>query len=168
MAWRRCLPSCCTSTVNSSSRFYPMIKSCRAICFEVAPNCLKLTEPVSISLAVPGTLAQEEIADNRPDADAEGDGSIRVLMHRVVGGLGALDCPFADAAIDFLAAFQGNGKTLAGFLDFFSGHVGSGRHQGVCIFGECAQVIADCFCLCAHVFWHSVYRYSLEVPFRRW
>jgi hypothetical protein len=54
-------------------------------------------------------------------------------------------------ARDFLGAFQRGGETLAGFPDFFSGHVGGGGHQGARVFGERAHVIAGC-CVCLFIF----------------
>src|SRR5580658_11192738 len=128
---RRSRPSC-TSTINSSSRFSPIVNSRRARSFEVPASCFKLTVAVSIlgSVTVAGTPARDEIAENRPDADADGDGLIGMLMHGLVHRLGALDRFVADASGHFLGFFQRGGETLAGFADFFSCHVCGGAHKG--------------------------------------
>ena len=89
---------------------------------------------------------------SRPDPEGDGDGLIRMFTHGFVGSFRAFDRFVANTARDFLAAFQRGGETLAGFPDFFSGHVGGGGHQGARIFGERAHVIADCLCLFVHIF----------------
>ena len=93
-----------------------------------------------------------EIADERTDADADADGLIGMLVHGLVRSFCAFDRFVADAARDFLGAFQSSGETLAGFPDFFSSHVGGGGHQRARIVGELAHVIADCLSLFVHMF----------------
>jgi len=134
----------CTSTVNNSSRFSPMVNSRFTKRFDEAPICPKLSVAVAVtgSVASAGASAADETAENHPDADANGDGLVGMLMHGLVSHLGAFDGFLANAAIDFLAAFQCGRETLAGFADFFSGHIGGGRHQGLRVFGERSHVTA--------------------------
>ena len=103
------------------------------------------------SVAIAGTAAGDEITDERPDPDPDGDGLIGMLMHGFIGCLGAFNRFVPDAPIDFLAALQCGGETLAGFPDFFAGDVGGGSEQGARIFGQLAHVIADCLCVFIHV-----------------
>jgi hypothetical protein len=80
---------------------------------------------------------------HRPNSDSNGDGLIRMLMHRLIDCFGSLDGLVLDA-------FQRGRETFAGFSDFFSGHVSGGGHQGARVFGQRAQVIFMCmFC---HIF----------------
>ena len=92
------------------------------------------------------------MAEQHADAKGDADGLIRVLVHGPVGGLGSLNGLVSNAAIHLLAAPQCGGKALAGFLDFFPGHVGGGVHQRARIFGQLTHVITDCLCLFAHMF----------------
>src|ERR1019366_3358236 len=153
-ACRRRSRSSCTSTVNGWSRFSPMVNNRRAKCFEVVASCLTLTVDSSItkSIAVAGAPARDEIADEHADTESDANGLIRMFTHGFVGGFCAGDCPVTDIARDFLGAVQRGGETLAGFPDFFSGHVGGGGHQGARIFGECAHVITGCLCMFVHIF----------------
>jgi hypothetical protein len=105
-----------------------MFNNLRAKSFEAVTNGLKLADTCFLtgSTAVAATAPGEQIADERPDADADGDGLIGMLMHGLVGRLGTFDRLLADAPVDFLAAFQGGGQPLAGVADFFPGHIGGG------------------------------------------
>jgi hypothetical protein len=83
----------------------------------------------------------KQIAENRPDADADGEGLIGMFMHGLVGRTRAINGFLADAAIHFPSAVQRGGETLAGFGDFLSGHIGGGIHQGARIIGERGHVM---------------------------
>src|SRR5208283_2738341 len=100
----------------------------------------------TVSIAVAGAPASDEITDDRTDTESDSHGLIRMFAHGFVGGFGALDRLVLDAAIDLLAAFQCGGETFAGFADFFPGHVRRGRHQGARILSERARVTAGCLC----------------------
>jgi hypothetical protein len=104
------------------------------------------------SIAVAGTTAGQEITEDHPDPDADGDGLIRMLTHGFVGGFRAFDRFVTDTARDFLGAIQRGGKTFAGFRDFFSGHVSGGGHQGARIFGQLARLMTGFMCMFAHIF----------------
>ena len=71
-------------------------------------------------------------------------------MHGLVCCLGSLDRLRFNAFQDRLAAIQCRSETLAGFDDFFFGHVDRGGHQGAHVFGKRAHVIADCLYLSVH------------------
>src|ERR1043166_875908 len=101
------------------------------------------------------TLAREEKADERADPDGDADGLIRMLAHSFVRRPDAFDRLLADPAIEFLATFERHGEALAGIPDFFSGHVGRGGHQRPRVFGQPAEVLADCLCFFVHAFWVS-------------
>lgn len=75
-----------------------------------------------------------------------------MLVHCPVGGSDPFNRSFTNTAIEFSAAFQCGGQTIAGFGDFLSRRVGRGDHQGRAGFGECPQVIADFLDLCVHIF----------------
>jgi hypothetical protein len=94
--------------------------------------------------------SSEQAADKRADPEGNADGVIGMLAQGCVGRPDSIGRLIANAAIDFLAIFKGGSEPLAGFADFFSGHVRSGGHQGARIFGEGAQVVADCFCMFIH------------------
>src|SRR5438105_12388545 len=128
MARRRRSRSSCTSAISNSRRFSPMINSRRAKCFEVVAGCPKLAVLSSMpgSISVAGAPARDEVADERADTQADGDGWVGMIVHRLVGRLGALDRFVARTAIDLFAAFQCGGETFPGLADFFSGDVGGG------------------------------------------
>ena len=93
------------------------------------------------SVSIARAPASDEVTEERTDTDGDADGLIRMRVHGLVGGLGALDrLPF-KATEDFLAVFQCGGEPLAGFANFFSDHIRGGGHQGARIFGKCAQVV---------------------------
>jgi hypothetical protein len=94
------------------------------------------------SITVAGTPTGGEIADENLDADADGDSLIGVLANPLINRFGAFNGFVANIAGDFLSAFQCRGEALAGFADFFSGHIGRGGYERARIFGECAPVIA--------------------------
>ena len=73
-------------------------------------------------------------------------------MHSLVGRPGSLDRLRANATIHFLAALQCSGKTLTGFPNFLSGHIGGGGQQCARVFGQLFRVIADGLCLLVHAF----------------
>ena len=73
-------------------------------------------------------------------------------MHGFVRRFGAFDRPVANTSRDFLGAFQCNGKTLAGFRDFFPGHISGGGHQSARVFSDRAHVIANFLCIFIHNF----------------
>ena len=75
------------------------------------------------SIAFVRTAAGEQKTEDRPDADADGDGLIGIFAHVLVHHFCAGDRLVADTAADFLGAFQRGGETLAGFADFFTGHM---------------------------------------------
>ena len=102
----------------------------RAAIVPVAAGFLKLAVFGSIAGSVPvaGAPSSDEIADERTDTEGDAYGLIRMLVHGLVGGLGALDCSFAYPAINLSAAFQRGGEALAGVVDFFPGDVGGGGH----------------------------------------
>jgi hypothetical protein len=97
------------------------------------------------SIAVSGALARGQEANERADADADGNGLIRVFMDGVVGRFRACDSPVAHSSRDFFGVIQCGRETLAGICNFFSGYVGSGRDQGAGIFGEGAHIILSMF-----------------------
>jgi hypothetical protein len=105
------------------------------------------------SITATGTPAGDEIADENPDADANGDSLIGILADLLVNDFRALDRFVADIARDFLSAFQCGGEALAGFVDFFSGHIGRSGHERARIFGERAHVIAGLIFLFVHIFY---------------
>ena len=104
------------------------------------------------SIAIARAPAGDEKAKKRPYSDPDGDGLIGMFMHSLIRNLGAFDCPLASAAIHLPAPIQGDGKTLASFADFFSGHVRGGNHQGPGILGQVAHFIADRVCLSVPLF----------------
>jgi len=116
---------------------------------------------MSWSVAVAGAPERDQIAEERPHAEGEADGLIRMLAHRRVRGFGALDGLLPNAATDFLAAFQSRGEALAGVADFLSVHVGGGVHQGARVFGERAHVIAGCACVLVHSFVLFLFRFGV-------
>jgi len=103
------------------------------------------------SIPVAGTPPSDEKANDRSKPDPDGDGFIRMLMHDFVGGSRGLDCFFADAARDSFGVFDGHSKTLPGFGDFFSGHVGRGGYQGARVIDERGHVIAVWVGGCVHI-----------------
>src|SRR5579862_8661305 len=145
--------SSCTSTINNSSRFSPMINSRRAKRFDVSTRfpTPMAAGSITLSIAVAGTPAGDEITGDGADTEGNRQGLIRMFTHGFIGGFGTFDRLVLDPAQDLLAAFQRGGKTFAGFADFFSGHIRRGRHQGACIFGERAHVTAGCLCLFVHM-----------------
>jgi hypothetical protein len=121
----------------------------KARAFKKSESCLFH----AILFAVAGTPAGEEITNNRPDTDTDGDGLIRMFMHSPIGRLGARHDFLPGSAIDFLAPFQGGGETTAGFPDFFSRHIGSGSHERAGVIGEFAHVLTARLCFFAHIFY---------------
>jgi hypothetical protein len=104
------------------------------------------------SIPVAGTPASDEKPENCPDADPDGDGLIRMLMHGCVSGFRAGNRLVTDIACNFLGAFQRGGETLARFPDFFAGHVSGGGHQRVRVLGQLSDVIPNCLCFFVHIF----------------
>src|SRR5271157_116468 len=145
--------SSCTSTARSSSRFSPMVASRRAKCFDVVPSCRKLTvnSPIIRSIAVAGTTAGDEVTENRPDTDTDGDGLVRMLMHGLIGDLRTGDRLVANIGRDVFGAVQRGGEAFAGVPDFFSGHVGRGGEESAGVLGELPDVIAGCLCFFVHI-----------------
>src|SRR5208282_796184 len=145
--------SSCTSTINNSSRFSPMINSRRAKRFDVSTSfpAPMAAGSITVSIAVAGASAGDEITGDGADTKGDRQGLIRMFTHGFIGGFGALDRLVLDPAKNLLAAFQRGGETFAGFADFFSGHVRRGRHQGARVFGERAHVTAGCLCLFVHM-----------------
>src|ERR1039457_482673 len=94
-ACRRRSRSSCTSTVNSSSRFSPMVNNRCAKCFEVVASCLKLTVDSSItkSIAVAGAPARDEIADEHADTESDANGLIKMFKQGFLGRLLAAGWP---------------------------------------------------------------------------
>jgi hypothetical protein len=121
---------------------------------EFAASCVKLSAAVSMSssTAIPRAPAGEQTARKCPNPDAKADGSIRMLMHGYVGRFCTCGRFLANAPVDFFAAFQSGGETLAGFPDFLPGHIGGRGHQSAPIVGELPQVITGCLSLCFHNF----------------
>ena len=95
---------------------------------------------------------RDEIADEGADTDADGNGLVRMLMDGYVGRFRALNGLLANLVADFLAALEGGIEALAGFHDFFPGHVGGGGHQGAGIVGQLAHVVTDRLGLMVHRF----------------
>jgi hypothetical protein len=118
----------------------------------VAANSLKLTvdSAVTASFAIAGTPPSDDKADECSDPGADGYSLVGVLMHGFVGGLRGLDCLVADPTRNFFAVFQCGGQTLAGFPDFFSGHIGCRGYQGARVFDERTHVIGGCVCMSVH------------------
>src|SRR6266576_7273160 len=138
MACRSCSRCSCTSTITNSRRFSPIVNKRRVKRLADAASCPRLIVAGSIigSVGVAGAPAGEEIADQRADSEGDTDGFIGMFVHGLVGDLGAFDRLVAYTAIEFLAAFEGGGETLAGLADLFTRHVGRGGHQRPRIFGE--------------------------------
>jgi len=84
--------------------------------------------------AFPRAAICDKKAKNRTGSDANGDGLIRMLMDGLVGQLCTFDRLLANAATDFLAAFQCGSQAFAGFANFFASHIGSSSHKCVRIF----------------------------------
>jgi hypothetical protein len=105
-----------------------MVNSRRAKFFEVVASCLKVTMEVSMAQSVMVAVAPagDQITDEHSDSDPDGDGLIRMFMHGGVGRFGAGDRLVTDPAADLFGAFERGGETLAGFADFFAGHVRGG------------------------------------------
>src|SRR5450631_2421632 len=146
--------SSCTSTASNSSRFSPMVASRRTNFFEVVASWPRLTVDSSImkSIAFAGAAACDQITDDRPDADADGDGLIRIFADGLVGDLGTGDGLVADIGRDVFGAVQCGGETLAGLPDFFAGHVGGGGQEFARVFGERAEVVTDGLGFFVHTF----------------
>jgi hypothetical protein len=102
------------------------------------------------SIAVAGTPAGDEKAENRANPNPDGDGLIGMLMHGGVSGFRAGDRLVTHGARNFLGSFQRSGKTLAGFPDFFPGHVSGRSHQSVRVLGQLFDVILNCLCFFIH------------------
>jgi hypothetical protein len=115
-------------------------------------SSLKLTidSAVTESFAIAGTPPSDDKADECSDPGADDYRLVGVLMHGFVGGLRCLNCFVADTARDFFGVFQCGGQTLAGFPDFFSGHIGCRGYQGARVFGERTHVIGGCVRMSVH------------------
>jgi hypothetical protein len=72
-------------------------------------------------------------------------------MHGFIGCFRACDRSVTKTAGNFLGVFECRGETLAGLPDFFSGHIGSGRHQGPGIFSKAAHVVGGGVFIFAHI-----------------
>jgi hypothetical protein len=105
---------------------------------------------LSITVAEAGAGGKK--TDQRSNPEGDPNGLIGMLVHGLVGSSGSFDGLVADTARNFPGAIQSVGEPLAGFPDFFSGHVGGGGHQGLCIFGQPAHVILDCLRMSVHIF----------------
>jgi len=101
---------------------------------------------------IAGTTASNEITEERPDADTDGDGLVGIGPDGLVRGFGAFDDFVPDVAGDLPAAIEGGGETLAGIANFFPGDIGGGRHQRAGVFGELSHVFTDRMCFFAHIF----------------
>jgi len=92
------------------------------------------------SVIVPRAAASK-IADENANSDANSDSLIGILADLLVHHF----CPFnrfvPDISRHFLSVFQGGGKALAGFGDFFSGDICGGGHQRARISGKFAYVM---------------------------
>jgi hypothetical protein len=110
----------------------------RAKRFDVSTSCLAwlVSGSEACSVAITGASARDQTANERPHNEGDADGLIRMFMHGLIGGLGTLNGLVSNAAIDLFAVFQCGGETLAGFADFFLGHIGGSGYQGTRIFGE--------------------------------
>src|SRR5580765_2150128 len=105
--------------------------------------------PASVTRAA-APASSEQAADQRAHSKGDDGGVIRMLPHDLVGRPGFFRCLLASADIDFPAVLQGSSEPFSCFADFFSGHIGSGGHQGARVFGEGAQIVADCLCMFIH------------------
>src|ERR1035438_8363915 len=108
MARRRRSRSSCTSSINSSKRFSPMINNRRAKRFNVSTSrpTLLADDSMTGSVAVAAAAARGQIADERPHTEGDADGLIGMLVHGLVRSFCAFDRFVADAAIHFLPAVR--------------------------------------------------------------
>ena len=78
----------------------------RTKCFDIVAICASLAVGGSLSgLFVARAPSSGEITQERTDPESDANDLIRMLMHGLVGRLGAIDRLLANAAIDFLTTF---------------------------------------------------------------
>ncbi len=87
------------------------------------------------SVTTAGTPAGQDIAKDNPGPKTDGDRLIGVIMHHLIGRFGSIHRLFSNPPVSFLAVIKGRGEPLASLLDFLSGDIGGGGHQGACVFG---------------------------------
>jgi len=76
-------------------------------------------DSISESIAAPRTATAEQVADQHPNTDANGNRLVGIFADRLVGDLGAGDGFVADGAGNFFGAFQRGSESFASLADFF-------------------------------------------------